>query len=273
MNIAANVGSQQTRVFTSQVALRVHIEQWLASHAWVNLSERRLLAAQALAQLTTVLQTDSGVNEGECHRMLLQLISTALHTECCSTSRLDQEYGFGDLAQYLLRIARFKSDTDDLAEEAVNTTLLTLWKSRTTIKQPAAFLAYAKISLVREIWRLSRLHRANTSISLEEPVGGENDSELGELIPDETLSTEAKIENQDTNQHLRSAIQASELLTARDKAVIILMWIEDYSQSEICQQLNMKPGALYTLLSRLRAKISKDLTLMELLGNLRKETI
>lgn len=263
MNIAPGVEPQQNRILPKGAELKTYIEQWLANHAWFGLAERSLLVPNVLTALGT-----SDILEGECHRVLLRLISESLYAECCSANRDSQELGFGDLAQYLSRIARFKCKTEEMADEAVNNTLLALWQSLASIRQPAAFLGFAKVSLIREIWRLSKLQRGNMPMSLDAPMGEdeENEAELGDVIADTAPTIEVQVEDNDTDQHLRQAVLASPVLTARDKTVIILMWIEDYSQREVCQILKMKPGALHTLLSRLRDKIPKDLRLMALLN-------
>ena len=241
------------------------IIHWLSKHHWQDLAARSKIVSSTIEEIKPFLQSKTPVSESQWQKMLLGHISNTLYNECIENKNGVQQKGFKDLGVYLNRVALSQCQDLETANNATNFTLETIWKKRQSLNKPSGFLGYAKITLVRELWRLQRKQEQFPNIeSIDEHVD-ENDDQYEQIADDDSDSPELQAEFNDRLIILLKAIKESKQLASRDKQVIYWLWLEELTYREIAVKLAVTIDALNTLLTRLRGKIKKDYKLWALL--------
>ncbi len=149
-------------------------------------------------------------------------------------------------SQRLLAAGRRHCRTSAEAEDAVQDALVTAAEHVTELRDDAkleGWLIRVVASACRRLGRGQKNAAGSWDTSAESAVDGERDPEqqaaqreLGRLLDDELLA-----------------------LSARDRSILLLAELEDFSAAEIGAELGMSDGAVRTQLSRLRARLAEAL--------------
>lgn len=242
------------------------IIHWLSKHHWQDLAARSKIVSSTIEEIKPFLRSKTPVSESQWQKMLLGHISNTLYNECIENKNGVQQKGFKDLGVYLNRVALSQCQDLETANNATNFTLEIIWQKRQSLNKPSGFLGYAKITLVRELWRLQRKQEQFAKlISIDEPKYDDDQHE--QLKSDDSYLPDLQAELDNQLVTLLNAINESKLLTQRDKQVIYWLWLEEWSHREVAEKLTVTIDALNTLLTRLRSKIKKDNRLWALLAD------
>lgn len=185
------------------------------------------------------------------------------HAACQAQQTYRQWRAFKELERELYRVAWFQAVPDRrLAEDATQAALLRIWRSLDTVKDPGAFLQFARLVVIREVRRL-RQREADEPIPLTalNTRAGDSDDDTAKPDQEEAAFTPAvprepsQAEQAIQRQTLEQAIQLC-LSHPLQQAVIIGLFIEGKSYKELADQLGVQPRELadakYKALHKLR---------------------
>ncbi len=142
-------------------------------------------------------------------------------------------------------------------EEAIQSVFVDIWQYRKTLSEVQSFEAYLKGSLQKRLSKMAISHIKQPS-SPPSVLTPENASEL-------LLSVEAYEQvliQQETNDTKRQQLTtALELLTPRQKELVILRYFEEMSYTDIAQKTGLQVDSIYKTiheaLKRLRSILEK----------------
>jgi len=150
----------------------------------------------------------------------------------------------------LWHVVRAYRLTAELAEDVVQTTWLSLVKSRASIQEPAAVGGWLTTTARREAWKVAKAHGRGIPVE---------DEELSRRLPDED-SAEAEVVRRDGDERLWQAV---ERLSERCQALLRIVAFEhrpDYTT--IAANLGMPVGSIGPTrgrcLQKLRTMIEKN---------------
>ncbi|MGH2873933.1 MAG: RNA polymerase sigma factor [Solirubrobacteraceae bacterium] len=144
-------------------------------------------------------------------------------------------------------IMRSREQAADVAQDVAVDVLVSLPR----LRDPEAFDAWVHRITVRHALRALRSRRGRVEARLEEL--GE-----GELLIGEPRDLDLLLS-------IREALSGGlERLSARQRLALALRYVHDLSDEEIAAALGCRPGSVHALLSRGRAALRADQTLIEL---------
>lgn len=151
-----------------------------------------------------------------------------------------------DLYSFCCYVTRNRQEADDLYQD----TFLKVYEQELTIKtNPKSFLMGVALNLYRNYKRkLSVRQRiVGIGVTLDENV---------ESIPMEGLLTEDRIISEEECQVVRQAVRK---LPDKYRIVILLYYMEEFSQAEIAAMLRISEGAVKTRIHRAKKILRKEL--------------
>jgi RNA polymerase sigma factor (sigma-70 family) len=162
----------------------------------------------------------------------------------------------------LLRLARLNGVTPDLAEDAVQETLLEAWRALEHLREPERFDAWLD-GICRNVCR--RQTRALASAARVARLGdagsGDGDETLGAMLdslPDPlAFDPIEELEREDRRVLLDRALGS---LPEQARALVELSYLAEMPQREIAERLDMTLGALELRLHRARARLRQILS-------------
>jgi RNA polymerase sigma factor (sigma-70 family) len=135
----------------------------------------------------------------------------------------------------MVRLAHLTTASNALAEELVQDAFVDLFRNWDTVRDPSAWLRRAVMSRCTSWVRRQHLERRVAARhDVPEPA-----------IPDET------------GVAVREALLA---LSVRQRAAVVLRYLEDASERDIADALGCRRGTVKSLLSRAMSKLQKDLS-------------
>ena len=134
----------------------------------------------------------------------------------------------------LVRVARLTTGSYELAEELVQDAFADLYRRFDTIRKPDAYIQQAVLSRCTSWVRRRIVERRHLDRHIPEPAWSNDPNTL-------------------------AVIDALECLPVRQRAVVVLRYLVDWSEAEVAHALGIRPTAVRSLLARARARLTKEL--------------
>lgn len=145
-------------------------------------------------------------------------------------------------SERLLEAGRRHCRTGSEAEDAVQDALMTAAQHLTQLQDDSKLEGWLVKVVASACRRIGR--------------GRKNDARLHDAEPDEAAQGDGDPETELARRELGQLLDRELLaLTPRDRSIVLLAELEDFSAAEIGAQLGMTEGAVRTQLSRLRTRI------------------
>lgn len=134
----------------------------------------------------------------------------------------------------MVQIARLTTGSSTLAEELVQDAFADLYGKFNNVHSPEAYLRQAVMSRCTSWVRRRVIERSHQAHLV--------------AVPDSF-----------TDPNTIEVMEAIATLSARQRAAVVLRYVSDWSEREIAQALQCRPGTVKSLLARARSQLAKEL--------------
>lgn len=147
----------------------------------------------------------------------------------------------------LVSVARLTTGSYAIAEELVQEAFAELYRRFDAVRRPDAYVQRAVVSRCTSWVR----RRVTERRYLDRHGSGRGSEVDGGVAAEPVWSTDAATVE---------VIEALQTLPSRQRAVVVLRYLADWSEVEAAQALGMRPTAVRSLLARARARLVKELS-------------
>jgi RNA polymerase sigma-70 factor (ECF subfamily) len=151
------------------------------------------------------------------------------------------------------RACRYLGNPAD-AEDAVQDALLSAYKHLDEFRGQAQISTWLTAIVTNSARMHLRRRPRHIHISLEEPIGNEQEYTLSEILPDRGPTPEAECESSELRAHLRELLPQ---LSAPLRKTFQLRELDGLTTSEAARHLGVADGTVKAQLARARAKLTK----------------
>jgi RNA polymerase sigma-70 factor (ECF subfamily) len=151
------------------------------------------------------------------------------------------------------RACRYLGNPAD-AEDAVQDALLSAYKHLDQFRGQAQISTWLTAIVTNSARMHLRRRPRHVHISLDEPIGNEQEYTLSEILPDRGPTPEAECESSELRAHLRELLPQ---LSAPLRKTFQLRELDGLTTSEAARHLGVADGTVKAQLARARAKLTK----------------
>ena len=199
-------------------------------------------------RLSTMKAYAAAVNEKE--------ILGTLQEDASEAFALWQEK-FGE---YLLKFARYRVSCLSVAEDLVQETFLSAWRSRETFQGRSSMKTWLVQILKNKI--IDHFHRSKRELAMRSFSREEGDQrEEEKLEGTEEQNPELLYARRET---LRKVFLILDCLPSKMRDAFVMRTVEERPAEEICKSLSLSESNLWVLVHRARQKLEKQLREMEI---------
>ena len=186
-------------------------------------------------------------------RAVVRAYCPHLYAACREGRGPRADRAFDELGRYLHAVARARTRDPDAAESAAQRALEIIWRRLDDVREPWAFLGYARIVLVRELGALGRADDTPRLVALR----GDDVEEAG-ASPADPRADDARAEAEAAAEDgpLRRAIRDC-LRSAAQAETILRLVLDGESVTAVARALRTTPANVWVLKSRALARLRK----------------
>ncbi|MFN8473701.1 MAG: hypothetical protein U0822_16040 [Anaerolineae bacterium] len=186
-------------------------------------------------------------------RAVVRAYCPRLYTACREGRGLRAARAFDELGRYLHAVARVRTHDPDIAESAAQRALEIIWRRLDDVREPWAFLGYARIVLVRELGAQAQSNEGPLLIALRS-----DDVEEEGVSPADPRADDARAEAEAAAQEgaLRRAIRDC-LRSAAQAETILRLFLDGDSVTAVARALRTTPANIWVLKSRALTRLRK----------------
>ncbi len=186
-------------------------------------------------------------------RAVVRAYCPHLYAACREGHGPRADRAFDELGRYLHAVARTRTHDADAAESAAQRALEIIWRRLDDVREPWAFLGYARIVLVRELGALARADDTPRLITLRS-----DDVEEEGVSPADPRADEARAEAETAAEDgpLRRAIRDC-LRSVAQAETILRLFLDGESVTAVARALRTTPANVWVLKSRALARLRK----------------
>lgn len=157
---------------------------------------------------------------------------------------------------FLFKTASKYTDDPYAKEDIVQNTILRLMRRETCLHtmDPAAVMTYIALTVRSAALDYFRIEHRNSLDAL--PLPSEDDEGYPLYVGNDQITLEEQMLLEHRNEEVRAAIGR---LPERDRVALLGKYFLELNNQELAKLLNVKPGAIRTLLCRARGRILKEL--------------
>ncbi|MFN8496813.1 MAG: hypothetical protein U0641_03075 [Anaerolineae bacterium] len=231
----------------------------LADHGWALVADwdAFVAEAQAIAE-ESASQASLRPRPGDtprqrAERAVIRAYCPHLYAACREGRGPRCDRAFDELGRYLHAVARARTHDADIAESAAQRALEIIWRRLDDVREPWAFLGYARIVLVRELGAAGRADETPRLVALRG-----DDAEAAGVAPADPRAEDARAEAEAAAQEgaLRRAIRDC-LRSAAQAETILRLFLEGESVTAVARALRTTPANVWVLKSRALTRLRK----------------
>lgn len=220
----------------------------LANHGWALVDDEAAFVAEVMSavQASPGRAGDSLTRRAE--RAVIHAYCPCLYAACCAGHGRRAAQAFDELGRYLHAVARSRSRDPQRAQDAAQRALESVWQHLDDVREPEAFLGYARVILLREMGP----HGASRPELLRfVPLRGDDAvEEEGVVLPDpHAAAATDSIERAAAAPALRAALRDC-LRSAAQREVIERLFLAEESVTIVADALATTPANVWVLKSR-----------------------
>ncbi len=195
-------------------------------------------------------------------RAVVRAYCPHLYAACREGRGPRADRAFDELGRYLHAVARARTRDAEAAESAAQRALEIIWRRLDDVREPWAFLGYARVVLVRELGALGRADETPRLVALRR-----DDVEAEGVSPADPRADEACAEAETAAQDgpLRRAIRDC-LRSAAQAETILRLFLDGESVTAVARALHTTPANVWVLKSRALARLRKCDKVTQMLG-------
>ena len=223
----------------------------LANQGWELVEVWPAFVAEVVAQVdelrgrpgdTLAKRAERAVTRAYCPRLLA----------ACRAGGQQAARGFAELGRYLHAVARARCRDVDTARESTQRALEIVWRRLDDVREPWAFLGYARVILVHELDPRCRPQPSAPRLVALRPDDSE---EPGIALADPHAdAAQAAVEQAAEETTLRAAIRAC-LRSRQQREVILRLFLDGESVLAVAEALGTTPQNVWVLKSRALARL------------------
>lgn len=173
---------------------------------------------------------------------------------------------YQDRYDELVRIARLTTGSYAIAEELVQEAFADLYRRFDMVRRPDAYVQRAVVNrctswVRRRVTERRYLERQRQRVERTGPHGvaggGSGGIDTGAVRGRTGGWSELAWSSNPATVEVMDALQS---LPARQRAVVVLRYLADWSEADVADALGMRPPAVRSLLARARARLVKELS-------------
>lgn len=181
---------------------------------------------------------------------------------------------YEDRYDELVRIARLTTGSFAIAEELVQEAFADLYRRFAVVRRPDAYVQRAVVNrctswVRRRVTERRYLERQRQRVERAGPDGHADGGFGGVLDEGLGVGADAALPGRtggwsepawSSNPATVEVMDALQSLPARQRAVVVLRYLADWSEADVAAALGMRPPAVRSLLARARARLVKELS-------------
>lgn len=184
--------------------------------------------------------------EKRIERAVTRAYCPLLYAACCQRQGARCVRAFEELGRYLHAVALRRTEDREAAAEAAQRALEIVYAHLDDVREPWAFLGYARVILVRELTPRHALGKLLQFV----PLRGDDPEEPGVQPADPQADAErADVERSMDDQALRDAIRRC-LRSQQQRETILRLFLDEQSVVQVADALNTTPANVWVLKSR-----------------------
>lgn len=236
----------------------------LANHGWGLVDDEAAFVAEVIALVRDMPGRAGDSLARRAERAAIHAYCPRLYEVCRAGHGQRAVQAFDELGRYLHAVARSRSRDPQRAQDAAQRALEIVWRHLDDVRDPEAFLGYARVVLLREMGP----HGASRPESLRfVPLRGDDAvEEEGIVLPDpHTAEAAARAERAAADPALRAALRDC-LRSAAQREVIERLFLAEESVTSVADALQTTPANVWVLKSRALSRLRQCPEVMRALG-------
>lgn len=247
----------------AQAELQAAARRALANQGWGLVDDWDTFMAE-VAQALTIGRPRVGDSPAKrAERAVTRAYCVRLLAACRERHGRRAAQAFDELGRYLHAVARARCRDRDIARDAAQRALEIVWRHLDDVRDPWAFLGYARVVLVRELDPRCRPQPGALRFA---PLRGDDADEPGVTLADPQADEErADAERSAQSASLRRAL-ADCLRSPAQRQVVERLFLQEQSVVQVADALGTTPANVWVLKSRALDRLRQCPEVMRALG-------